>query len=350
MFRVNIYYGGRGLIEDPTIYVMNKLTEVLNELNVEVKKYNLYEDMRGISVLPKTLKEANGVILAASVEWFGIGGLLQQFLDACWLYGDKEKMDSLYMMPVVISTTMGEKDAFTTLLKSWEILGGTPCDGICAYVADHADFETNPDYAFLIEKKAENFYRNFTKKMISFPTSTNVVCENIMQPKTIHLTPQESEQLSVYVSDTNYVQRQKEDIEELTSLFREMIGDDKDTSSGNISQEDTSNASPYIDDPYITALTSHFTPIPKVNTSYSIQIQETGKNLVIRTQGTALTCTYEEKAEADVMIKASDKVLRQILSGGITLQNAFLVGDISAKGSFQLIRIFDSLFSFPKNQ
>lgn len=29
MTKVNIYYGGRGLIEDPTIYVMDKITEVL---------------------------------------------------------------------------------------------------------------------------------------------------------------------------------------------------------------------------------------------------------------------------------------------------------------------------------
>ena len=34
MQQINIYYGGRGLIEDPTIYVMNKLTEVLGELNM----------------------------------------------------------------------------------------------------------------------------------------------------------------------------------------------------------------------------------------------------------------------------------------------------------------------------
>ena len=87
MTKVNIYYGGRGLIEDPTIYVMDKITEVLNELNVVVRRYNLYEDKKGISVLPKTLKEADAVILAASVEWFSYGGLLQQFLDACWLYG-----------------------------------------------------------------------------------------------------------------------------------------------------------------------------------------------------------------------------------------------------------------------
>ena len=80
MTTINIYYGGRGLIDDPTIYVMDKISKVFDELNVNVNKYNLYEDKRGISVLPKTLKEADAIVIAASVEWFGIGGLLQQFL------------------------------------------------------------------------------------------------------------------------------------------------------------------------------------------------------------------------------------------------------------------------------
>ena len=79
MTRVNIYYGGRGLIEDPTIYVMDKITEVLNELNVVVRRYNLYEDKKGISVLPKTLKEADAVILAASVEWLAMEGCYSSF-------------------------------------------------------------------------------------------------------------------------------------------------------------------------------------------------------------------------------------------------------------------------------
>ena len=85
MTNVNIYYGGRGLIEDPSNFVISKLIQVLEELNIQVKKYNLYEDIRGISVLPTTLKDADAIILAASIEWLGIGGLLQQFLDSCWL-------------------------------------------------------------------------------------------------------------------------------------------------------------------------------------------------------------------------------------------------------------------------
>lgn len=27
--KVNIYYGGRGLLDDPTLYVLNKMEEVL---------------------------------------------------------------------------------------------------------------------------------------------------------------------------------------------------------------------------------------------------------------------------------------------------------------------------------
>ena len=77
--QVNIYYGGRGLIDDPTLYTIEKIAQVLDELRVTVERYNLYEDKSGISVLPKTLKDADGVILAASVEWYGIGGYLQQF-------------------------------------------------------------------------------------------------------------------------------------------------------------------------------------------------------------------------------------------------------------------------------
>ena len=32
--KVNIYYGGRGVVDDPTIFVVNKIQEVLDELNV----------------------------------------------------------------------------------------------------------------------------------------------------------------------------------------------------------------------------------------------------------------------------------------------------------------------------
>ena len=124
--KVNIYYGGRGLIDDPTLFVLEKMEKVLDELRVSVERYNLYEEKSNIMVLPKTLKDVDGVILAASVEWYGYGGFLQQFLDACWLYGDKEKISHIYMLPVVTATTYGEREAEYNLIRAWEMLGGVP--------------------------------------------------------------------------------------------------------------------------------------------------------------------------------------------------------------------------------
>ena len=34
--KINIYYGGRGLLDDPTLYVISKMEDVLRELRVKV--------------------------------------------------------------------------------------------------------------------------------------------------------------------------------------------------------------------------------------------------------------------------------------------------------------------------
>ena len=64
--KVNIYYGGRGLIDDPTLFVINKMQEVLEELHVTVERFNLYELKNNITTLPQTLKTADGIVLATT--------------------------------------------------------------------------------------------------------------------------------------------------------------------------------------------------------------------------------------------------------------------------------------------
>lgn len=336
--KVNIYYGGRGLIDDPTIFVMNKIMKVLDELNIKVKKYNLYEDKRGISVLPKTLKEADAVILAASVEWMGIGGLLWQFLDACWLYGDKEKIQSLYMMPVVLATTYGEKDAQFTMVKAWEMLGGIPCDGICAYVDDAVTFETGTEYSYLIEKKTENFYRTFSKKLSSFPSSSMAVRENVLQPKAIRLTPQESEQLSMYVSNDSYVKQQKEDIQELTQMFKQMMGDSEEGAKVLEKQE-----------PYLEEFQKAFSPIPDITLTFSWEIKEFDRKLILEIDNGSLKSYYGNRDSVDVAIKSEKRVLENIIYGETPLQTAFMTGELTAKGNFKVLHTFDTLFRFGKH-
>lgn len=330
MMKINIYYGGRGLIEDPTLYVMNKMTEVLEEIRVEVTRYNLYEDKGSISSLTRTLKECDGVILAATVEWLGIGGLMQEFLDACWLYADKEKISSLYMMPVVTSATYGEKDAEFSLIKAWEMLGGIPCNGLTAYVENQTEFETNPEYALIIEKKAENLYRSISQKLKLLPSSTSAVKQNVLHSSGIDLTPQESEQLSMYVSDDNYVKRQKEDIEELTSLFTEMLSDSAEESKPE----------------FIAKLEKNFRPMEGFSASYSITMDEAGKTLIIEVNNDQLSCYYGDKPDANVIVKTSHDTFKSITKGEMSIQRAFMSGAISAKGNFKILRAFDALFPF----
>lgn len=328
--KINIYYGGRGLIEDPTIYVMNKLSEVLKELRVDILRYNLYEQKNGISMLPNTLKEVDGVILATTVEWLGIGGLMQQFLDACWLYGDKEKISHIYMLPVVIANTYGERDGEFTLMKAWEMLGGIPSTGICAYVDDHVEFETNPEYALLIEKKAEMLYRNISQKIKVFPNSANAVKQSVLRNNTIDLTPQESEQLSKYVSDDTYVKKQKEDIEELTQKFKEMLGETEAGSSGE----------------FIKNIKDSFKPQDGFSASYAIQISDRNRTLVIEVKEKELECYYGQKEDADVIARTKHHIMSQIVNGRMSFQNAFMSGQLSAKGNFKTLRTFDAVFQF----
>lgn len=327
---INIYYGGRGIVDDPTIYVINKIQEVLEELRVNVTRYNLYESKSTIATLPQTLKEADGIILATTVEWYGIGGYMQQFLDACWLYGDKEKIAQIYMCPIVMSTTYGEREAKLNLSTAWEILGGLPCSGICGYIDNTVSLEMNEQYVHILEKKAENIYRTISQRMHSFPASNQAVRQKVSIPQSIDLTPQETEQLSQYVSDDNYVQRQKEDLQELAGLFRNKLNNE-----GADSTEE-----------YLAELRKVFKPQAGFEAAYSIKIEEKPKNLIIKVRGPVLECEYGTLENADVELQLSRGVMEDIVNGRMTFQRGFMSGAMKMKGDFRILRTLDQLFVF----
>lgn len=325
---INIYYGGRGLIEDPTLYVCEKITEVLTELRVQVKRYNLYEEKNSLTMLPKTLKEADGIILASSLEWFGLGGYMLQFLDACWLYGDKSKIKGMFMMPVVTSTAFGEEEVYYDLTRAWKILGGVVCQGISSYVEDHTDFELNELYTKRIERLAEDLYRSINQKTTVFPSSENSIRCGMEAGSNLPLTPQESEQLSTYFSDDAYVKKQKEDIEELSQMFKGMLSND----SG--------------DSDLIKRFKSRFKPSEGFSAGYLIELTDINRSFVVEVKEANLKCYYGDFSDADVTAKTTSTVLNNISEGKITFQRAFMSGDLSAKGNFKTLRMFDTIFQF----
>lgn len=381
--KINIYYGGRGVMEDPTIYVLNKMTEVLNELRVEVDRYNIFEDKNAIATLPATLKEADGVILATTVEWFGIGGYMQQFLDMCWLYADKEALRDKYMLPVVMATTYGERDAELNLVKAWETLGGIPITGLVAYVENLDEFEGNANYGQIIEKKTETLYRSINQKTQSLPTSNLAVKTNLLKTRTIELTPQESEQLSKFVSDETYVKQQKEDIEELSAMFKKMLHDSGDTQDDEQEEgfvdtakakgENSSKISSVEDvlkeaeaskqeqgiegsdkkvdavaDQLVMNFIKNYHPQPDFIASYAIIISDKDLILHIEAMPNHVKCFYAATDEADVILRTNTKILNNIMEGHNSFQRGFMAGDISAKGNFKTLRMLDDIFPFQK--
>ncbi len=327
--KINIYYGGRGLLDDPTLYVLNKMEEVLRELRVTVERINIFEHKNEIATLPQTIKDADGIILATTVEWLGIGGYMQQFLDSCWLYGDKTKIQTTYMQPIVMSTTYGEREGELTLANAWEILGGLPCPGICGYVEDLVSFEMNKEYTVLIEKKAENLYRTISQKMKSLPNSNQAVKQNILRTPQMELTPQESEQLSKYVSDDSYVKKQKEDIQELATMFKDMLGKES-------KEEDTA---------YIERFRNTFLGQPDFHARYLFMISDK-KPLFIEVNQNELTIHYGQEENIDIYAKLSPEVMESITSGRMTFQRAFMTGEMTAKGNFKILRMLDTIFNF----
>ncbi len=324
--KINIYYGGRGLIDDPTLFVINKMQSVLEELHVTVERYNLHEMKNTITTLPQTLKAADGVILATTVEWYGIGGYMQSFLDACWLYADKEKLSKIYMCPIVMATTYGEREGKLNLANAWEILGGLPCSGICGYIED-VELLNNDDYIRLIEKKAENMYRTINQKVPSLPASNQAVKQKVNMTKNADLTPQESEQLSRYAADEAYVQKQKEDISELASMFRDMMGVSDNTEE------------------YISEFEQAFHASGE-DVSYLFQIEGKKLPLYIVVEGPECKCIYKEAPKADVEIGISAEKLSAITKGNMTFQRAFMAGEMRMKGDFKALRLLDALFVF----
>lgn len=331
--KINIYYGGRGLIDDPTLYVIEKMEEVFRELHVTVEKYMLYDMKNSITMLPQTLKDADGIILATTVEWYGIGGYMMQFLDSCWLYGDKEKIAKIYMCPVVMSTTYGERDGELNMASAWEILGGRPCSGICGYIEDIAILENSEPYNMLIEKKAEDMYRTINKKVMALPASNQAVNRFVSITKNTDLTPKEAEQLSQYASDDSYVQKTKEDIKELTSIFRDKL-------EGNEQDDQTV---------FLKALNDHFEPIAGFRGSYKIIFDTKKVPLSIEVRQNDLVCCYEQKEKADVEIQMTEETMNDIINGRMTFQRGFMSGVMKMKGDFKLLRQLDQLFVFSKS-
>jgi putative sterol carrier protein len=152
-----------------------------------------------------------------------------------------------------------------------------------------------------------------------------------MMKDTINFTPQESEQLSKFVSDEEFVQTQKKDIEELSTLFKDMLTDE---ANGG-------------DEYYTAVLKDHFVK-QNVNASYYLIIDDKKKSVVVQVKQGELNCYLGIKEDADIVAKLKKETFDKVVTGRMTFQRAFMTGEITAKGNLKVIKMFDELFKFER--
>ena len=213
---------------------------------------------------------------------------------------------------------------------AWETLGGMVCDGICTYVADHIEFETNKTYASIIEKKAEEIYKIVSHKQALLPNSVNA-CHTEIPSAGIELTPQESEQLSEYVADDTFVKKQKEDVEKLSQIYKSILGQYSDDANENI----------------LKSFEKAFkAPEDKIKAVCCIKMSDTDKTIVLDFGPDKVKVYYGEAENPDMTATTTKDMVNRIISGKTTFQGAFMSGFITAKGRLDLIRMFDRIFVF----
>ena len=137
--------------------------------------------------------------------------------------------------------------------------------------------------------------------------------------------------IRIYVSDDSYVKQQKEDIQELAQLFKGMLGENE--------EEETKEE-------FLSDLQEHFKGQSGISASYCLNLADENKNLIVEVKEEQLDCYYGEKKDVDVLVRLSKSILEDIIKGDMTLQRAFMSGEVTAKGDFKTLRNFDTFFRF----
>lgn len=344
-----LVYGGSQLSNDPSYAVAEQVSSVLTELNVGIKRIDLYKNDYRMEAFLDELEEADGVILATTVEWFGIGGYMQTFLDRAYMSGHFNMFEGTYLLNIVVSRHNFEREALNHQLKSWEILGGIEGVNICASIESSAQIETNNDLLFAIDKKAEDFYRIINQQRLPLPNSINdnkvilkvasskavdegeqLVMQQVVGPDKKEETYEN--QMSFISNYDEFIEKQQQDINDIASLFKERLSTTTGTGGMTLSElfEYKFKPDKNFEDCKISWVTN----------------DAAAESFIMDFKGSRLKTRKGRMSDADVIISSSLEVVEKITEGKLTVQRAFMTGEVKAKGNFTLLYKLDGLFAF----
>ncbi len=349
--KVIVVYGGTNLADDPTYVVVDRVSGVLSELNVTIKRIDLYKNDYSIDAFVDELMDSDGVILATTVEWYGIGGALQTFLDKCFASGRFDPFTGgAYLFGIVVSRQSYERDAYSHLIKSWEILGGVEGGvSLLSTIANSADLETDNELLVAVDKKAEDYYRIINQQRLVMPTSIHG--NKVLFKVPVKVQVDEGEQMIIkqvvsgdgkeqaienqmsFISNYDeFIEKQQKDIEDISSLFKERL-----TKTSDVVSKTFPELFEYKYKPDKTFADCKISWVVNDRSS---------ENFVLEFIGATLKANFGKQPKADVVMSSNFDVLSKITEGKLTVQRAFMTGEIKAKGNFTLLYKLDQLFAF----
>lgn len=348
---ITIVYGGEGFADDPVLIGIERIVKVLNELEVGVRRIDLYKGNIDMAKVFGFISESKGILLALNVEWYGIGQRMQKFLDDCYFHGEPYYFQQKPLLGLCFSRHGFEREAYQHLLKSWEILGGAEGISVLATIPSAAQLETNFDWLFGIDKKTESYFRIIQQEKGWLPLSKITGSITIETPiSSVELGNYETGKvLSSFASTTGanrltskikggliddydtFVEKQQQDIKEISSLIKRKL-------STKVVSEDQSLPK-LLKDAYRNS--------SELKSTIQIIFEDLSKeNTVIELNNQHIRAYYGQRQDVDVTIIGPKDILNRVFSGKLTMQRAFMTGEVKAKGEFTLLYKFEEYFKF----
>ncbi|MBC7958683.1 MAG: SCP2 sterol-binding domain-containing protein, partial [Vallitaleaceae bacterium] len=336
-----LIYGGDGYADDPTLVALDRIGNVLAELNTRIIRFDLYKEDYNLQDFLTHLSDAQAVVIATTVEWFGIGGHLQLFLDKCWKYGNRKHFDNTFLFGVVISKQGYERDTYNHLIKSWELLGGVEGTSLCTCIKKSIDLETNQTLLAAIDKKTEEFYRIAHQNRTVMPSSIreNKVLVEVPTQKTEHW---EHEVFSHKAGEENpetfipnydaYIEKQQKDISDISNIFKQKL-------THTIAHK--AKTEPQI---FNECFVGSNDPI-QCKIQWNIT-DKRSKNFVMEIKTKKINTSFGNVDDHTIILNLEEVILQKIIEGKMTIQRAFMTGEIKSKGDFTVLYKLDALFKF----
>lgn len=339
---ITMIYASEGYVDDPTLVVLNRLSQVFDDLGLTIHRVNLYKEETSLQRIFEYILASKGVILATTVEWFGIGHHLQTFLDDCFTRGEERYFKNVPLLGIVIGRFGYEEEAYHYLIQSWEHLGG--CEGrkITAVFKDAAALETNFDLLKIIDRKGEDFFRFMIHYQGELPQSTTVRKIYVEVPvKEYSSFPVEEEsgfqekeketENRVLKGYEDPIKTEKNDIANLTLKFRSKF--EKRAKKGQQTIPEIISQAYVTDNELICQV-------------QIVVVDSTSENTVMSINQRDIQVYFGNQSRVKVIIKINRDSLMRILTGKMTFQRAFVAGKLKAKGDFTLLSKLDQVFDF----